>query len=200
MFEAFPKIARLNRECVITEKLDGTNAQVWIRDISEIDPNEELHTPYNVAVEKHGTIYIVAAGSRNRWIRRGDDNYGFAAWVCEHAHELVDLGPGRHFGEWWGKGIQRGYGLDEKRFSLFNVHRWTDPASRPACCHVVPTLFEGLFRTIDVEETLEALQVFGSSAAPGFKKPEGIIVYHTAQGHLYKVTCENDESPKSALK
>jgi len=29
-FREFPKMARLSRECVITEKLDGTNGQVCI--------------------------------------------------------------------------------------------------------------------------------------------------------------------------
>ena len=27
-FEKFPEMARLKRQCVITEKLDGTNAQI----------------------------------------------------------------------------------------------------------------------------------------------------------------------------
>jgi len=29
-FVSFPKIARLSRECVITEKIDGTNASIYI--------------------------------------------------------------------------------------------------------------------------------------------------------------------------
>jgi hypothetical protein len=61
----------------------------------------------------------------------------------EHRDDLLTLGPGRHFGEWWGAGIQRRYGLTEKRFSLFNVTRWGE--ARPACCHVVPTLYRGPF-------------------------------------------------------
>jgi hypothetical protein len=79
--------------------------------------------------------------SRSRWITPDDDNFGFAAWVEANRDELLTLGPGRHFGEWWGSGIQRGYGLPkgEKRFSLFNVSRWGE--SRPACCHVVPVLY-----------------------------------------------------------
>jgi hypothetical protein len=87
---------------IVTEKLDGTNAQVHITD--------------------DGRIF---AGSRNRWITPDADNFGFARWVAEHEEELRALGPGSHYGEWWGSGIQRRYGLDEKRFSLFNVGRWT---------------------------------------------------------------------------
>ncbi len=100
-FEPFPKIGRLTRECVITEKLDGTNAQVIITEDGRI-----------------------AAGSRTRLITPAGDNMGFARWVQEHAEELITgLGPGRHFGEWWGQKIQRAYGLTEKRFSLFNTTR-----------------------------------------------------------------------------
>src|SRR5438105_3732245 len=100
-FEEFPKIARLSRDCIVTEKIDGTNAQIFITE--------------------DGTIHF---GSRSRWITPENDNYGFARWATEHKEDLLKLGPGRHFGEWWGCGIQRGYGLKEKRFSLFNVMRW----------------------------------------------------------------------------
>ncbi len=39
----------------------------------------------------------------------------------------------------------------------------------------------------------------GSVAAPGWMRPEGIIVYHTAAGVLFKVTCENDDKPKEVV-
>ena len=116
-FVPFNKIYRLNREVIVTEKLDGTNA--------------------SICVGEDGSI---RAGSRTRWISTEDDNHGFARWVSEHVEELQRLGPGTHYGEWWGRGIQRGYGLDHKRFSLFNVSRWSDEAVRPTCCSVVPVL------------------------------------------------------------
>lgn len=123
-FEEFQKIPRLKRGCVITEKIDGTNAQVYISDEG-----------------------IIQFGSRSRYITPADDNYGFARWAEAHKDELIKLGPGRHFGEWWGSGIQRGYGLKngDKRFSLFNVGRWT-PETLPACVGLVPVLYEGPFR------------------------------------------------------
>ncbi len=174
-FEAFPKIARLSRECVITEKIDGTNAQVCVTEDGD-----------------------VLAGSRSRWITPAADNFGFAAWVEAHREELLALGPGRHFGEWWGSGIQRGYGLTkgERRFSLFNVTRWGDESTRPACCCVVPTLYRGNFHTNAAEDALANLTINGSIAAPKFMKPEGIIVFHTASGTFYKKTIEKDEGPK----
>lgn len=170
-FIPFPKIPRLKRGCVITEKIDGTNAQVVV-----------------------GEDGSVRAGSRNRWITPEDDNFGFARWVAEHADELRELGPGQHFGEWWGAGIQRRYGITEKRWSLFNAGRWS--SERPACCHVVPVLYEGDFSTNAVEGCVAALRVFGSRAAPGFMQPEGVVVYLTAARHTYKVMCENDDQAK----
>lgn len=172
-FVPFPKIPRLKRGCIITEKLDGTNAQVVI-----------------------GEDGSVRAGSRNRWITPENDNFGFAAWVKQNEDELRLLGVGQHFGEWWGLGIQRGYGLHERRFSLFNTGRWSDDAVRPSCCGVVPVLNAGDFTTTIVDETLEALKERGSVAAPGFMKPEGVIVFMTASRHLYKVLAENDNEPK----
>ena len=172
-FAEFPRIARLSREIVISEKLDGTNAQIGITE--------------------EGLIYF---GSRTRWLTPGDDNYGFARWGTEHREELLQLGPGRHFGEWWGQGVQRKYGMTEKRFSLFNTSRW-DNAERPACCSVVPTLHRGEFSDRAVASALEDLRENGSKAAPGFMKPEGVVVFHTAGGMYFKKTLEKDSEPKS---
>lgn len=195
-FEAFPKIGRLNRDVIVTEKIDGTNAQVFVIPFIERDLYPQL-TDHFIAASHDGQDYLIAAGSRNKWIRPGKttDNYGFAGWVHANANELAALGPGRHYGEWWGNGIQRGYGLKEKRFSLFNVSRWA--TDRPACCDVVPLLFQGDFSTSFVNGLVAGLKMTGSKAAPGFMKPEGIIVFHTANSVLFKVTCEKDEVPKS---
>lgn len=171
-FVEFSKMARLSREVIITEKIDGTNAQIFIGE--------------------DGTI---KAGSRTRWITPQDDNFGFAAWVEANSEELLKLGPGRHFGEWWGQGIQRNYSLKEKRFSLFNVARWEN--ERPACCYVVPVLFRGIFDSLVVDCCLSALAKTGSIAAPGFMKPEGVVVFHTAANIGFKKTLEKDELPKS---
>jgi hypothetical protein len=112
-FHGYPKMARLSREMVVTEKIDGTNGQVYIQ------PACELRLGTDVLYQTNE--FVVMAGSRTRWLTPEKDNFGFAAWVRENVDELLKLGPGRHFGEWWGKGIQRNYGLKEKRFSLFNV-------------------------------------------------------------------------------
>lgn len=214
-FVEFPKIARLRRNCVVSEKLDGTNAQIFIELLNTpggvtyggvcpsssqvILPNgsrEEPKVGWQVGLGAAGT-YFIRAGSRNRWITARDDNYGFAKWVGANAEALVrGLGEGTHYGEWWGAGIQRGYGLKEKRFSLFNASRWSDPATRPACCGVVPVLANGVFTTELVEGAVERLRTEGSVAAPGFMKPEGVVVFHVAANTMFKVTLERDESPK----
>jgi hypothetical protein len=189
-FVKWPKTPRLNRDCIITEKLDGTNAQIYIehRSLVEAQPGSFLEEGIEVG------DFVIAAGSRNRWVSVGKDNYGFAGWVSANRDELIKLGPGRHYGEWWGQGIQRKYGLTEKRFSLFNTSMWTD--DRPACCHVVPTLYEGPFDTSAIDIAVNSLRYGGSVAAPGFMDPEGIIVFHTASQHSYKVTLNNDGQPK----
>jgi hypothetical protein len=173
-FKSFSKIARLSRDVIITEKIDGTNGLIAISEDGEF-----------------------AVGSRNRWITPGDDNAGFALWAYTNMDELMRLGPGYHYGEWWGQGIQRGYGLKEKRFSLFNVSRWEDDEARPACCSVVPVLFRGPFETDYVDVALASLARHGSKAAPGFMRPEGVVIYHVAGGYLFKKTIERDEAPKS---
>ena len=177
LFEAWPKIARLNRNMQITEKIDGTNAAVIITDDGQ-----------------------VGAQSRNRLITPADDNYGFARWVTKNADALtLVLGPGRHFGEWWGSGIQRGYGLtrDDKRFSLFNVNRYAEvETSLVPALGLVPVLYEGMFDQGAINEVLDRLRFNGSLAVDGFMRPEGVVVFLSASRTAYKVTLENDAQPK----
>lgn len=172
-FVEFNKIARLSRNCVVTEKIDGTNA--------------------SIVITEEGDFLV---GSRTRWITPEDDNYGFARWAQANKEELLKLGPGQHFGEWWGLGIQRNYGVKEKRFSLFNTARWSDDSIRPACCGIVPVLYSGTFDTVLISITLQELKEKGSVAAPGFMKPEGVVIWHEAARILFKKTIEKDEVPK----
>jgi hypothetical protein len=199
-FVPFPKISRLFRPIVITEKIDGTNAAVVVSDDVPYSygADEVVDSGIVINTAPHGDgwepVYVYAQ-SRKAIISPAKDNFGFAQWVRDHAHELSDLGVGVHFGEWWGSGIQRKYGLDEKRFSLFNVSRWG--VDRPDCCHVVPVLQEAdTFYTHDVRVTLEALEERGSSAAPGFMDPEGVVVYHKQSNALFKATIKGDDKGK----
>lgn len=173
-FVPFPKIGRLSREIIITEKIDGTNACIHIGETGEF-----------------------LTGSRSQWITPSQDNFGFSRWAHEHKDELLALGPGTHFGEWWGSGIQRGYGLSkgEKRFSLFNVRRW-NKENLPACVSVVPTLGTFEFETNAIFLTMRFLLQNGSQAAPGFMKPEGVVIFHSQSTTLFKKTFEKDDAGK----
>jgi len=209
-------MARLSRECLITEKIDGTNASIYIGPSDGGDPNH--------LSEYYGEDVVLGmwAGSRTRWITPDNDNFGFAAWAKANATELFKLGEGHHFGEWWGSGIQRNYGFKngERFFSLFNAGRWVEhdqPTSAipndnptappkftqkaPSCCKVVPILDRCLFdETYDdvpvADYVLRFLKKYGSVAAAGFMNPEGIIVYHVAAGIGFKKTLDNDDQPK----
>jgi hypothetical protein len=197
MFEEFPKIGRLKRDMVITEKIDGTNAQVHITPPTVfVDDSKVIARNADVTSPTYG--FVMLAGSRNRYITPTDDNFGFAKWVQAHAEELWALGEGRHFGEWWGSGVQRGYGLTngEKRFSLFNVGRWSDLGPPPACCSLVPVLKRWTFDTVVIDDVLARLAREGSVAAPGFMKPEGIVVFQAATRTLFKRTIDKDDEPK----
>ncbi|MFI5802953.1 RNA ligase family protein [Streptomyces sp. NPDC051561] len=175
-FKAWPKTARLIREIVVTEKIDGTNAAI------------------HVAQDDRGA-YVVAAQSRKRLITPESDNYGFAKWVHENSNFLASLlGPGTHYGEWWGKGIQRGYGVPYRTFSLFNTSRWGDLMRRKAgdsYIEVVPVMYRGPFSEAEIVRALGNLHQIGSIASPFFSKPEGVCVYHTQADAIFKVTLES---------
>jgi len=170
-FQSFGKIPRLAKvNMVVTEKIDGTNACVVITEDGE-----------------------VSAQSRTRVIVPGDDNFGFAAWVQENATELRALGPGYHFGEWYGRGIQRSYHMQDRRFALFNVQRWGE--QRPECCEVVPLLYHGPLSTEELDYHLDVLAISGSRIDPG-TPAEGVMIYLTAIGTYIKHPF--DPRPKGA--
>ena len=208
MFKEFPKIPRLNRDMVITEKIDGCNVAVQIHRVDKMNrvSNEDgslytlIDSDHRNAILTSDEQFAVFPQSRNRLITTEYDNHGFARWVSERADELVEtLGEGIHFGEWWGSGIQRGYGLTkgEKRFSLFNTSRWNEEntASVPGL-GVVPVLYEGPFDTHVINDKVQWLKENGSVASPGFMRPEGVIAFHVAGNLMFKVTCEKDEEHK----
>ena len=203
-FKGWAKTPRLDSPFIITEKIDGTNAAVVIE---PHDPNNtdlggafaqiySAYDPYGKPVDEGDEwLYDVGAQSRNRLIDPAHDNFGFAAWVEENAQDLVDaLGVGRHFGEWWGSGIQRGYGLTkgEKRFSLFNVTRYEGVSIPEIGLGVVPildlvdrdcTLFEVAGA---VDRALQDLAYFGSYAVDKYMNPEGIVLFHSRSGQTFK--------------
>lgn len=168
-FKGWPKIGRwANAHVIATEKLDGTNAAVGILE--------------------DGTVY---AQSRTRIITPNDDNFGFARWVEVNADTLrEDLGQGLHFGEWYGEGIQRKYGMTEKRFALFNSYVWGPKVGHflTPRVDVVPVLYSGPLDTEEIDRVAAALYATGSAMVPGWMKPEGLVVYETISRASWKLT------------
>lgn len=161
-FHGYPKTQRYDKlTYTISEKIDGTNAGIIVNE----DPAVKL-----------------IATSKNKCITPEDDNLGFAAWVQLHSAELRNLGPGHHFGEWYGRRINRNYGLTERKLMLFNVSRYR--------AHVVDsTLPEGVeLETVlagdvplmmlpqFIQESRDLLENQGSRHVLGFKSPEGLII------------------------
>lgn len=193
-FQPWPKIPRLfgNKNIIVTEKVNGTNAAVVI-------PEDDSG---------------VFAQSRKKIITPGNDNFGFARYVAENEVLLKELlGYGTHFGEWYGEGIQKNeLGITGKRFMLFNVTRWRelfesaeedgeDARSRihkvrSLSLDVATVLYEGVFDTLAVANVVKNLRERGSQHVPG-GKAEGVVVYHEASNQLFKVLCENDDMSKT---
>lgn len=177
-FKAWPKIVRVEnrRKPVFTEKIDGTNACIVIS-FEEPDVNSVASLLTEVG------LLSMWVQSRNRFIKPGDDNFAFANWVVKNSDELFKLGEGHHYGEWWGSGIGRTYGLTENRFSLFNTKRWGDHnPNTPSCVSVVPTL-----NVATVEEVKQFLAQNGSVAVPGFNRPEGAVMFDLDTETCFKI-------------
>jgi hypothetical protein len=213
-FREFPKIARLYKgNIVVTEKIDGTNGQIYIVNGECPDALATIEVDADSTTGTESLLYSIFAGSRSRWLSRGKgDNFAFAHWVAENAYALATgLGEGRHFGEWWGRGIQRGYNQADRNFSLFNVGRWFTPGGVgqmpdldtedlpnpvPAVpgLSTVPIVYYGPWfgRAADpVSEALRRLQYSGStldSRTPA----EGVMVFHEASGLYLKAPVDEN--------
>jgi hypothetical protein len=193
----FASITRLNRATVVSEKIHGSN--------------------FGIHVLLDGSVH---AQSRKKIIDLTCDVKGFARWIAENSNDLAtQLGPGLHFGEFAGPGIQKGftYGWDEKRFLLFNSGRWhsefnqaviagEDPDSvtgstkclQAPLCHVVPIVAIGqsLWDPV-VIGAIDKIRPHGSYASSGHHRAEGIVVFHEPSQATFKVLCDNDEMPKT---
>lgn len=162
-FQKFPKIPRINGKCMITEKIDGTNAQI--------------------VFNENGDMIV---GSKNRVITPNNDNFNFAEWAYTYKTFLFEfLGQGRWYGEWAGQGIQRNYGLDHKRFYLFNPRGFTNNEEDDSKKHinnelynigldVVPILYNKEYTFNCINDTMENLR--GHSKINNYHNPEGIII------------------------
>jgi hypothetical protein len=163
-----------NASFMITEEIDGTRSCVCI---SRLPPDVEA--PEGVlSVEVDGVRWVLRPASPLRWLSIERDNFGFAAWVYTRAEQLTRLGPGWHRGEWYGQGIQRTYGLADRRWALFDAERWTKPPPGLAGeVEVVPVLarVKGPQLADATARALHRLDESGSLAVPG-QRAEGILI------------------------
>ena len=167
-FKGWPKTPRFTGLTVtITEKIDGTNSCFVVED---------------------GEIVLVQ--SRNRVIKPGDDNFGFAFWVHENKEDLSKMGDGYHYGEWAGPGIQKNpHELEEKTFFYFNTFRPQE--TLPPQIKQVPILYQGEFSNTVLDRVMDELANGGSVVGPG--KAEGVIIYFHDSRHHMKYTFNNNQ-------
>jgi len=170
LFKAWPKIKRAkDNNILITEKMDGTNACVIVRDGR-----------------------VIGAQSRRRMITPQDDNYGFATWVYSNLEALAQLGDGYHYGEWVGEGIQKNpHNLEGKHFFLFNTMRPVEtlPHTVGGSVQQVKVLYDGPYTDAAVEKAY--LDLIADS--PDDVTVEGIIVYYYLFKSSFKLTYANPE-------
>lgn len=211
-FKAFPKIEKFGKVFMqITQKIHGTNAQVFIfedrrtinmvpasatlAEVQDLYPNLKIElSPYSQDQSCVIEVFTnLICGSRTRWIYPGDDNYGFAAFVHSHREEFIaKLGLGQHFGEWAGLGINSGEGMTDKKFVLFDFWKYPPERQLPPGCVVVPVLYNGPMNLEKIEEVMQDLKTNGSKLAPGFMRPEGIVIL--AMGTRYKKVFDAEET------
>ncbi len=158
-FKKFQKIGRgdaLPIMVTITEKIDGMNACVVIKDGK-----------------------IVAVQSRNKFLNASDGT-GLFEWAHNNSDELAIMGDGYHYGEWAGPGIQKNrHGIEGKNFFLFNTYRWGG-GKNPVCCAVVPVLYEGELEATTIQRCMDYLMVntVAQQTPAHPANPEGIVVYY----------------------
>lgn len=162
MFPKYPKTLRYeNLRVVITEKIDGTNGLI------EISPDG------------------VRFGSRNCYLNEHKDNYGFFNFFSQFENRIMESfspeydGLVHIYGEWFGAGIQRTYGLKEKYFMPFSPY-WANTLIEVGVPNIVPPyqFYAGKMDSVREEMAFQTLKEEGSQLVPGWKRPEGIIIHY----------------------
>ncbi len=204
-----PKLKRfgitpeLFSEATLCERIDGHTVGIHIEPLKTDPASGEVGVRAGdvmfMGATQHAQFYRVWVQNRNRIITPDQrDVAGVAAWAQAHAAQLAEtLGPGIHFGEWWGYKICRGYGLGpgDRRFSLFNTMRWSfiDGTQVPSL-YISPVLWEGDLGQGwgTIVEEMDKLLAGGSVAAPGYRHPEGVILYHHGADTMMQHTFPNN--------
>lgn len=180
-FKSFDSVLHIGKLWMrITQKIHGSNAQIYIY-------------PDEITGEK-----MIKAGSRNRWLTPEDDNYGFAKFVYENKDAFLNLGFGRHYGEWAGPGINSGEGLSEKTLFLFSEPDRYHKHELPIHTTFVPEIYKGPADLSKIDECMSRLLERGSYVVAGFDKPEGVVIEIAEK--KYKRVFEQEDSKWCAKK
>lgn len=175
-FIKWPKIKRFpaGMFCVVTEKIDGTNACI--------------------AIDEDGKLSHVQ--SRSRVLSVENDNHGLCKWATENKEEVELLGPGYHFGEWAGPKINRNrHQLTENKFYLFPTNKWlprilsgddSDYWPFPAGVQTVPLLYSGTYSDGLMLELMDKLKNSREY------DPEGLVLFFPEMGGSLKFKFDDD--------
>ena len=187
-YSSFPSIERLeNIYCIISEKIDGTNGLIEINETN------------------------VRFGSRNRYISFSDDNAGFANFFKDYEARFKDAAkdittdesyPLRIYGEWFGCGIQRNYGLKDKLFMPFSSFYGEKLIEYQVPNVITPNImYTGKFSMEIVDTCMQQLKLNGSGVVKDYKQPEGIVIFFPKYNFRLKETFDGakwkDALPKS---
>ena len=137
------------------------------------------------------------AASKNRYLKKDSDHFGFYRFVEENYIELFNiLGPGTHYGEWCGKGIQNGEGLSNRHWVLFsqkyvNILNFTKKnILENHICYKAPIIIQGRpvdFRLKTVKEIEnKALNFISRGSFFSDCPAEGIITQIEGESVFYK--------------
>ena len=209
-YPSFSSIERLeNIYCVISEKIDGTNGLIEIQ---------------NKANNSNTGSMIVKFGSRNRYISFSDDNAGFANFFRHYEKKFKNMAkeiiassynedsqtdeiptenyPLRIYGEWFGKGIQRGYGLDDKYFMPFSSFYAEHMIKAGIPNIMMPNImYTGKFSLEVVDNCMNCL-TSGSfhNLITNYDNPEGIVIYFPKYNFRLKQTFEGSKWERNITK
>ena len=208
-YASFPSIERLeNIYCVISEKVDGTNGLIEINEVFPVGEPKEIQIRF---------------GSRNRYITFNNDNADFANFFRHYEARFKDVAadiilkelevsgetltecqeqyPLRIYGEWFGSGIQRGYGLKDKFFMPFSTFYAEKLIEYQVPNIVKPNImYTGKFNKLTADMCMNTLAIHGSGIIKDYKRPEGIVIHFPKYNFRLKQTFEGSKWEQSIPK
>lgn len=178
-FKAWREIEKFTGiHVIVTEKIHGANCHV------------------NVVSQPDGSLKAIA-GKRTSYVGT-QGLFGFGEFVTSNEKEICEkLGPGRHYAEWTGAGVNGDYGLKNKTAVLFNTrHHGPKKAAGvlPDRFDVVPVLYDGPYVQEKIDEVLADLKANGSKFSHGYMRPEGVVLFFPLFNAYKKIVFKPEET------